>query len=125
MHEINLRSVRRFSDPQGYREIQDIWQDTLVQVTGNLTQLEGPNPEWMVDPTDPPDECTPELVSRYKSYSSYAVRQDKAGFRRTGNIYPRWSIREALEQPVTNGAAIDCRLWVAIDWVLGSIEPLT
>lgn len=35
-----------------------------------------------------------------------------------GLIFPIWQLREALEEPPVEGPAMDCRVWVATEWII-------
>ncbi|KAH8197386.1 hypothetical protein TruAng_008445 [Truncatella angustata] len=118
------------------------WQESLLHALNHLRQRDTPvsdSPDehvntqvpalWKELPylawtmreqwNDPFDigEGLPEKISQWKNLNSFVARLTSAGFA-PWLTFPIWQLREALETPPVKGAQMDCRLWVASEWVV-------
>ncbi|KAI0105630.1 hypothetical protein F4776DRAFT_474283 [Hypoxylon sp. NC0597] len=71
--------------------------------------------KWL-DPTDD-DEALDEEVAKWKNLNSFVARVTATGFA-PWLTFPFWQLRTALEEPPVKGLAMNCRLWVACEWVI-------
>lgn len=70
------------------------------------------------------DSEFPLRLSAWKSVNSFVSRLVGAGFTQVINL-AIWEIREALEEaPTKEGPLMDCRVWIAAEWIANSSEVL-
>ncbi|KAJ8125599.1 hypothetical protein O1611_g8039 [Lasiodiplodia mahajangana] len=112
------------------------WQDCLLQAIGHLRQQDGTVPamgvclwkelpdlpmtirEHWIDPVgNKEDECNVGEFARWQNQNSFVARLTSASLT-TGQRFPIWQLRAALEEPPTRGRAQECRLWVACEWII-------
>ncbi|KAI9148977.1 3-oxoacyl-acyl-carrier- reductase [Paramyrothecium foliicola] len=113
------------------------WQDCLVAVIENLRRLNGPMPgtdasstllwkdlpnlayymldKW-ADPTDP-DYPEHDAIDLWKNQNSFAARITSEEYSPWMN-FPVAALNMVLEDTVPKGVVMDCRLWVATEWIL-------
>ncbi|KAI0390910.1 hypothetical protein F5Y17DRAFT_461341 [Xylariaceae sp. FL0594] len=112
------------------------FQDCLVQAVGLLRQAEGEVPGWFEsawkelpglgmelreefhepDVGPPGEELVEGEFARWKNQSSFTARISTSEFFPWFNL-PVWSLRSALETPLTAGPIAECYLWVATEWL--------
>lgn len=68
------------------------------------------------DPTST-DEARSEEFPQWKNLNSFVARLTSLGFTPWLNL-PIWQLRIALEELLVKGAAMECRVWVASEWML-------
>ena len=54
---------------------------------------------------------------KWKSLNSFVARLTRTGFAPWIN-FPIWQLRTALEEPPTEGPAMECKVWVATEWLI-------
>lgn len=74
------------------------------------------------DPTYTGEELEEEF-SKWKNFNSFVARLTDTGFAPWLNL-PIWQLRIALEEPVVARPAMECRLWVASEWILHCAGPI-
>ncbi|OTA94725.1 hypothetical protein M434DRAFT_394512 [Hypoxylon sp. CO27-5] len=116
------------------------WQDCFIQCLSSLRQRDDtissydqpstqtdlpwedlPNLSYCVrekwlDPTDAEEELDEEFT-KWKNFNSFVARVTSTGFA-PWLSFPIWQLRTALEEPPVKGSAMDCRLWVASEWII-------
>lgn len=77
------------------------------------------------DPAGPGEETEKlrELLSRWKNLNSFVARLSSSGIA-PGITYPIWQLREALEEPPLQGPAMECRIWVASEWIINYADAI-
>ncbi|KAI2778797.1 hypothetical protein F4815DRAFT_476678 [Daldinia loculata] len=110
------------------------WQDVLVQCLGNLRRQEGHVPKhgaymwkdlpdlamrlrenWN-DPTETGEELPEEFI-KWKNLNSFVARITSTDFA-PWLVFPIWQLTMALEEPPVAGGAMECRVWVATEWII-------
>ncbi|CAG8959853.1 hypothetical protein HYFRA_00013125 [Hymenoscyphus fraxineus] len=71
--------------------------------------------QW-VDPTDDEGELDPDAVLKWENMNSFAARLMGTECVRW-LPFPVWQVRLALECPEAEGMKLECRLWVATEWL--------
>ncbi|CAJ2507303.1 Uu.00g084890.m01.CDS01 [Anthostomella pinea] len=116
-----------------------VWQISLVQALDNLRHRDGPISEYdehltswswqdlpvlsasvrekWDDSTGTGEDVGEEEFAKWKNLNSFIARLTYTGFAPWLNL-PIWQLREALEEPPVKSAAMNCRLWVASEWIL-------
>lgn len=56
-------------------------------------------------------------LARWQNLNSFVARLTSDDFGPWLSL-PIWSLRDALEEPPVEGSQMECRLWVACEWVL-------
>lgn len=56
-------------------------------------------------------------LSKWKNLNSFAVQVTSTDFAPWLTL-PIWQLRAALEEPTVKGSVMDCRLWVATEWIV-------
>ncbi|KAL8904591.1 MAG: hypothetical protein Q9171_006996 [Xanthocarpia ochracea] len=117
------------------------WQDSLVQSLDNLRRRDGaipqyhestswkdlPNLSFCVrekwdDPTYTGEQLSEEFA-KWKNLNSFIARLTSTGFAPWLNL-PIWQLRMALEESAVKGPAMECRVWVASEWIIQCAYPI-
>ena len=62
------------------------------------------------------NEAEPEALVWWQNWNSFVSHIVGRGY--TTTLYLSfWAIRDALEEPVVKGPLLDCRVWVASEWI--------
>ncbi|KAI1361702.1 hypothetical protein F5Y08DRAFT_342345 [Xylaria arbuscula] len=112
------------------------WQDSLLQAIDYLHRQDGTVPglganrwkelpylslrirELWIDPTvEVEGDLEESKLTRWKNQNSFVARPIGAFFN-PGPTFPIWQLRLALEEPPINGPGLECRLWVACEWII-------
>lgn len=72
--------------------------------------------DHMIDPTQD-DTYNLEEVFNWKNMNSFTARLTTDNFA-PWLTFPFWQIRDALEVGVEKGPVLQCRVWVATEWIL-------
>jgi hypothetical protein len=64
-----------------------------------------------------------EEFSKWKNLNSFVARLTKTGYAPWLTL-PIWELRAALEEPLAKGPALECRLWVATEWIIYCADPI-
>ncbi len=75
-----------------------------------------------LDPTYTGEQLS-EDFAKWKSLNSFIARLTSAGFAPWLNL-PIWQLRMALEESPVKGPAMECRLWVASEWIIHCANPI-
>ncbi|KAI5464096.1 hypothetical protein BGZ63DRAFT_376899 [Mariannaea sp. PMI_226] len=82
----------------------------LPELSMSLTE------QWELKPFES-DENDLDGLSTWKNLNSFMSHLVSRGLEQ--QVYlPIWEIRSALEEPTVKGPLMDCRVWVATEWIL-------
>ncbi|RDL35973.1 uncharacterized protein BP5553_06585 [Venustampulla echinocandica] len=77
--------------------------------------------QWS-DPTVTGEGLSEEFA-KWKNLNSFVARLTSTGFAPWLHL-PIWQLRTALEEPPVEGSAMECRLWVASEWIIYCADPI-
>lgn len=61
-------------------------------------------------------DAKPEEIAEWKNLNSFVARLTSGDFC-FGITFPSWQLRFALEEPAVKGHPMECRPWVATEWI--------
>ncbi|KAL8912921.1 MAG: hypothetical protein Q9172_007401 [Xanthocarpia lactea] len=102
------------------------WQDILLQSLDILRRRDGAIPQYNevrdANPTYTGEQLS-EDFAKWKSLNTFIARLTSTGFAPWLNL-PIWQLKMALEESPVKGPAMECRLWVASEWIIQCAHPI-